>query len=163
MSEVEIRKFQTGDAVSVKALVTNILQAEFPRDFKAYPSGDLDDIEDSYGKLGEAFFVACADGKIVGTVGIKQDDQRTALLRRLFVDDPFRGKHLGSQLADRAIEFCKEVGYDELVFKTTSSMQSAIELGRKKGFIAKARINLGDVELVKFALHLKNNNVKAAS
>ena len=157
MKAIEIRKFDPKDAGQIRNLITQILRDEFPEERQAFPVGDIEDISASYGKLGEAFFVASSNGKVVRTVGIKQDDERTALLRRLYVDSEYRGHHVGERLADRAIEFCREVGYAELIFKTTASMQSAIELGKKKGFITKGRIHLGSVELVKLALFLKNS------
>jgi len=156
MSEIKIRKFESRDITKVKTLIQSIMKDEFPEVSQAYPYDDLKNLEDSYGKLGEAFFVAASKGKIIGTVGIKQEDERTALLRRLFVDAKFRGKRLGDRLIERAITFCREVGYEELIFKTTSTMHNAVLLGKKKGFVPKARINLGPIDLLKFALRLKS-------
>ena len=106
--------------------------------------------------MGEAFFIAQEDGRVVGTVGIKREDKRAAFLRRLFVLPAYRHKRIGSALIDRAVQFCREVGYDEVVFKTTSTMQRAIELCKRKGFIQRARLDLGSIQLFKFALFLKN-------
>ena len=156
---VIIRKCHENDQLSAKQLVTRILKAEFPKEISAFPLEDLEEINRSYGKLGEAFFVACEDGKIIGTVGVKQEDERTALLRRLFVDSSYRRKKLGSQLVERAIQFCREVGYEELIFKTTSTMKNAIRLCEIKGFAPRARLDLGPVQLVKFSLFLKNESV----
>src|SRR3989338_2964271 len=157
--KIVIRKFEPADGAAVKELIGRVLTEEFPDEAEAFTSVDLDDIESAYGKLGETFFVACVNGRVVGTVGIKQEDSRTALLRRLFVDSGFRGRRLGDLLADRAIEFCREVGYEELIFKTTSTMKNAIELGKRKGFVPRARLSLGSVELVKFVLFLKKELV----
>ncbi|MBI4395320.1 MAG: GNAT family N-acetyltransferase, partial [Candidatus Omnitrophica bacterium] len=132
---------------------------EFPKERASFPIDDLDDISSCYGKLGEAFFVALDHGKVIGTVAVKQEDARTAMLRRLFVDSKHRRQKIGFQLVDRAIEFCREVGYDELIFKTTSNMNSAVQLCEKKGFVPKAKLNLGQVQLLKFALFLKNESV----
>jgi len=158
--EIEIRKYHESDAKGVKVLIAKVLSDEYPAEAQAYPTEDLEDISSSYGKLGEAFFVAHLDGKIVGTVGVKQEDRRTALLRRLFVDATQRKKKLGGRLVDRAIEFSREVGYEELIFKTTSTMEDAVQLGEKKGFVPKARLNMGQIDLVKFALYLKEVPLK---
>lgn len=132
------------------------MQEEFPHDRSSFPVEDLNDISESYGKLGEAFFVAMDHGKIIGTVGIKHEDKRTALLRRLFVESNHRRQRIGDQLVERAVEFCREVGYDELIFKTTSNMESAVKLCEKKGFVPKAKLDLGQLQLLKFALFLKH-------
>ena len=153
-----IRKCQPDDVKAVRDLVTSVLNEEFPQEAQAYPTSDLEDILTSYGKLGEAFFVAAEKGKVVGTVGVKREDERVALLRRLFVSPDFRRKKVGVQLLERAIEFCREVGYDEVIIKTTSTMNRAVELCEKKGFIPRARLNLGSLELLKLALFLKDKS-----
>jgi len=103
-TEIQIRKFEPGDEIGIRRLVDQVLRDEFPAEAEAFPTEDLADISENYGKLGEAFFVATRDGEIVGTVGIKQEDGRTALLRRLFVESGCRKQQLGGHLADRAID-----------------------------------------------------------
>ncbi len=156
---VTIRKSQAGDEKAIRDLIIGIMALEFPEEASTFPTSDLEDVGTSYGNLGEAFFVAATNGKIVGTVAVKQEDKRTAMLRRLFVDSKSRRKKIGSQLIDRAIQFCREVGYDELIFKTTSTMKNAVQLCEKKGFVSKARLDLGPVQLLKFALFLKSEAV----
>jgi len=155
VEDIKIRKFSQDDEPKVQELIKKILGDEFPESAHAYPVDDLNDISGAYGKLGEAFFVASRNGHILGTVGIKCDDERTALLRRLFVSAESRGQRLGEQLLDRAIQFACECGYQELIFKTTSTMDQALHLGKKKGFVPKARIEVGPVQLLKFVLNLK--------
>ncbi len=156
---VTIRKCQASDEKAIRDLIAGIMAQEFPKEASTFPTSDLEDISSSYGHLAEAFFVAATNGRIVGTVAIKQEDKRTAMLRRLFVDSQYRRKKIGSQLIERAIQFCREVGYDELIFKTTSTMKSAVQICEKKGFTPKARLDLGPVQLLKFALFLKSEAV----
>lgn len=155
METVAIRKCEAEDEKAVRELIGRVLNSEFPKEIQAFPLEDLNDINSHYQNLGEAFFVASANGKVIGTVGIKQEDERTAMLRRLFVDPTYRRKQVGTLLIDRAIQFCREVGYSEVMFKTTSTMQSAVQLCQKKGFVPRARLDLGPVQLLKFALFLK--------
>ena len=159
---VTIRRFEQTDAPLVRELIDGIMDKEF-RDVKAaYPTEDIDHIEKAYGGLGEAFFVAVnGSKKVIGSVAIKKEDDRVALLRRLFVDPSFRKQQLGVRLIDRALKFCDEVGYKEIIFKTTSQMQGAAKLCQKCGFIQRAKISLGTVELLKFSLSLRNG-VKAS-
>ena len=153
---ITIRRYEDGDGASVQALISGIMDAEF-RDAKdAYPTHDIDRIEDSYGGLGEAFFVAVNGHKVIGSVAIKKEDDRVALLRRLFVDSGYRKQQLGIKLIDRATKFCDEVGYKEIIFKTTSQMEGAVKLCQKCGFIQRAKLNLGNLELLKFSLSLRN-------
>lgn len=134
------------------------MDSEF-RDAKAaYPTDDIKVIDQAYGGLGEAFFVAVngTGNQIIGSVAIKKEDDRVALLRRLFVDPTYRKQQVGVKLIDRALKFCDEVGYKELVFRTTSHMVGAIKLCQKKGFQQRAKLQMGDVELLKFSLPIRS-------
>lgn len=155
--EITIRRFTDGDGPAVRALIEGIMGREFQEAQGAYPTDDLNDIGANYGGLGNAFFVAeCSEG-IIGTVAIKKEDERRGLLRRLFVAAPFRNLRLGQRLVERALEFGREAGYSEVFFKTTSQMESAISLCEKCGFSQRAKLDLGSVELFKYAISLRNN------
>ena len=154
-----IRKCQPNDRKPARDLILRVLNEEFPKEIETFPTDDLNDIASSYGALGEAFFVAVNSGKVIGTVAVKREDERTAMLRRLFVDPQYRRKKIGSQLLEHAIQFCRDVGYAELIFKTTSTMQSAVRLCEKKGFLPRARLSLGPIQLLKFALFLKGEAI----
>ncbi|MDD5084533.1 MAG: GNAT family N-acetyltransferase [Candidatus Omnitrophica bacterium] len=160
---MEIRPFHQGDNDEVVNLVVSIMKAEFPRDEKAFPIDDLKNITASYGGKSERFFVATSGREIVGTVGVKREDGRTAMLRRIFVKPSHRRQKIGLTLIRKAIDFCRENGYETVVFKTTSRMSRAIQLCERNGFREKARIDLGGVELLKFSYSIAGNNVAASS
>ena len=151
---VEIRKFKSGDEQAVETLITGIMNEEFPQTKDAYPSEDLRDIPRVYGKSGEAFFVATNQNHIVGTVAIKREDDRTALLRRIFVVPTHRNQRIGVRLIEHAIDFCKQTGYEEVVFKTSSKMDKAIRLCENKGFQQRAKLEVGGLELLRLVLFL---------
>ena len=140
-------------------LISSIMDREFHDVKHAYPTEDVECIEKAYGGIGEAFFVAVDNKthKVVGTVAIKKEDGRVALLRRLFVASTHRNLKIGKRLIDRALDFCREVGYEEVVFKTTSKMSGAIDLCRKNGFVQRAHIVLGPIELIKLSLCLRED------
>ncbi len=164
LAMVHIRRFESKDSESVKGLITEIMDREFPEDKSAFALGDLDSLQDSYGNDGEVFFVAENGSHVVGTVGVKREDQGIALLRRIFVAPTHRKKKIGLQLLNQAIDFCEKAGYRELVFKTTSKMTGAIGLVKNRGFQSRAKIPVGPVELLKFTLSLnKKNNHKGNS
>jgi len=158
---LEIRKIHAGEESDVRELITSIMNSEFPQFQAAYPSGDLEAIRDHYGSRGEAFFVAVDGGKVIGTVGVKQDDERTALLRRIFVSPDYRGQKVGYRLLKSAIDFCRAAGYEEVVFKTTSEMRAANRLCIANGFQAKARVSVGPADIIKLALFLRENSALA--
>ena len=151
---MEIRKFVEADVENVRELILSILEAEYPFDRKAYSDTDLENIGASYGGSRDTFFVIDDENKIIATAGIKEDSRDTALLRRVFVDSQQRRKGFGSRLMDAAIAFCRECGYKELVFRTTSKMTQAIELCKKKGFKEVEKLDLGGFLIHKFALQI---------
>ena len=155
---ITIRRFASEDQDQIRDLISGIMNEEYTEAAPAYPTTDIDNIPAAYGGLGEAFFVATQDGRIIGTVAIKKEDDRIALLRRLFVSPDHRKKQIGIKLIDHALQFCGDVGYREIVFKTTSQMVSAVKVCEKKGFVQRAKINLGSLELLKFSLSLRNGH-----
>lgn len=152
---VKVRRLEPRDGDAVRTLITRIMDEEFPEDKGAFSAEDLATLAESYGRLGEAFFVAEEGKKIVGTVGVKREDERLALIRRIFVAPEYRKRKIGLELLNRAIEFCDEVGYQELVFKTTSRMSGAIGLMKRRGFQSRAKVPMGQLELLKFGLSLR--------
>jgi GNAT superfamily N-acetyltransferase len=129
-----LRTFVKNDAKSAKELILSILTKEYPFDKSAYSDSDLDRIDEVYGGTNEAFFVMEDSGVIVGTVGVKEDESQTALMRRLFVDLKHRNKGYGTMLLDRAVGFCKDKGYKRVIFRCTDRMKDAMKLCLKKGF-----------------------------
>ncbi len=160
---ITIRRYAGGDEHAIKDLVLTIMNGEFGEAASAYPTDDIEDIGRAYGGLGEAFFVALDGNKIIGTVGIKKEDKRVALLRRLFVAAPYRNRQIGLKLVDRALQFCHQVGYQEVVMKTTSRMERANKVCQKCGFVQRAKIDLGKIQLLKFSLSIREGLKSAKS
>ena len=130
----KFRVFNKSDAKGAKELILSILTKEYPFDKNAYSDSDLDRIDEVYGGGNESFMVIEDNGQIVGTIGVKEDSKDTALLRRLFVDLKHRKIGYGTELLDKAIDFCREHGYKRVYFRCTDRMSDAMKLCLKKGF-----------------------------
>ena len=153
-NQILIRPVQAADTGAVKNLILQILGSEYAEDQQAYPAEDLEDPCQAYGADGDLFLVAEDQGKIVGTCAIKRDEQDVALMRRLFVDSGCRGKGVGSQLVDRALEHCKSSGAKRVQIRTADRMAAAIELCKKKGFEEEDRFTWESSTLVLLKLQL---------
>ena len=70
------------DAPKIKGFINRIMASEFSKECKAYEYKDLDNLPGHYGGKRNIFLVAEKDGKVVGTVAIKEDGSDVALLRR---------------------------------------------------------------------------------
>ena len=147
-----IRPLHKQDEEAVRDLIFSILDEEFSVEQRAYPATDLEAIEKHYRGPRDIFLVAVEDHRIVGTIAVKEDDAKTALLRRIFVDSAYRGKRYGSQLVDQALAFCRKKGYKRVAFRGTASMEKALALMRRKGFVEKERIRFGGVDMIHFNL-----------
>ena len=151
---MQVRIFKNEDSDDVKDLILDILTKEYPFDKSAYSDSDLYNLSETYSGPRENFFVLEDNGKIVGTVGVKEDSKEVALLRRLFVESKYRGKGYGTLLMAEALTFCRDKGYASLVFRTTNRMKQAIDLCKKKGFQKEEEADLQGFQIYKFVLKL---------
>ncbi|XP_072553304.1 N-acetyltransferase 8 [Salminus brasiliensis] len=75
------------------------------------------------------------DGWNGGAVDVALLEGSAGEVFKLVVSFPLRRKGLGTQLTEKAIEFCKEQGLSRLVIETTSAQAAGISLFRKLGFV----------------------------
>lgn len=151
---MEVTEYKPEDSVGVKNLILSILEKEYPFDRSAYQDTDINDISGTYGGEGNVFFVVREGKKIIGTAGIKRETPESALLRRLFVDEKYRRKGLGTKLAKKAIEFCESRNYKEMIFRATDRMRQAMSLCKKMGFKEKEDLEVSGFHIHKFVLKL---------
>lgn len=150
-----IRSFKDEDNAAVKELVGSIMLKEYPNDIKVYQYGDLDPVSGAYGKIREKFLLATENESVIGTVGIKEDSEKIALLRRLFVHPSHRSRGIGAVLVDTVLDFCKMEEYARVNFRATSNMRAAIDLLRKKGFVETDKCPFEGVEIVNLEYKIK--------
>jgi N-acetylglutamate synthase-like GNAT family acetyltransferase len=131
---INIRRITQNDAPHVKALIENIMHKEFLSSKTAYATNDIEDPVKYYGGERDIFLVAEEDGKIIGTVAIKEDTPHTALLRRFFVSPEYRKRGYGKQLIRQAMDFCFNHNYQNVIFRGTDKMQSALKVCLMEGF-----------------------------
>jgi len=151
---VIIRPWKVSDSPQIIELVQTILKQEFPNDQKAYPAEDLRNLEKSYGGTGDSFLVAEEEGRVIGTCGVKADGDKTAILRRFFVDSGHRGKGVGRGLLEQALAFCRKKNFKEVVIRTAASMEQAIQVCRKAGFQPDGDWSFSGATLVRYKLRL---------
>ncbi len=83
----------------------------------------------------EALWCLVEDGgEVVGCAGVRALDARTCELKTLFVFERLQGRGWGRRLAERAVAFARERGYDAVRLDTVSTSANAIALYRRLGF-----------------------------
>ncbi len=147
---MRVRTYEQKDNSDVKNLIISILTKEYPFDKNVYEDSDIGDIAQTYSGKRDGFYVLESEGKIVGTVGIKEESDTTALIRRLFVDPASRRKGYGALLLDKAIHHCHHNNFKHIVFRTTGKMVQAINLLKKTKFKEVEKIDLGGFQIYKF-------------
>jgi putative acetyltransferase len=96
---------------------------------------DLLDIEKTYTENGGAFIIIeTLNGKLVGTVALLKIDSGTCKLRKMYVDQAYRGKGFGELLLKMAIKKAEDLQFTSIVLETVHSMKAAINLYLKHGF-----------------------------
>ncbi|MCM8761508.1 MAG: GNAT family N-acetyltransferase, partial [Candidatus Omnitrophica bacterium] len=123
-------------------------------DKSSYSDSHLDRIGEKYGGSKDAFFGVEEDGAIVGTVGVKQETDEDALLRRLFVDPKHRRCGYGQALLETAVDFCRKNGYKRMFFRCTDRMSDAMKLCAKKGFKETESLSVSGFNIHKLELKL---------
>lgn len=137
-------------------LVTSVLAKEFPEDQSAYATNDLERLTETYQGPANVFFIAEEGNQIIGTCGVKADGEKTAILRRLFVDPHYRGRGIGFKLLQESLGFCRRQGFEEVVIRTSNRMEQAVRLCRLLGFSENGSWTFGDVTLSLYRLRLQS-------
>ena len=151
---MEIRTFKESDADQTRELISRILKEECSLESDVSKEDDLDDFKKAYSNTKETLLVAEEESKIIGVISIKQEEDDTALIRRLFVHPGYRGRNYDQILLHRAIDFSKISGYKNVSFRATDQMKEAINLCLRNGFKQINEKDLGKFRIVELLLKI---------
>jgi putative acetyltransferase len=106
-------------------------------------SNELKTINQQYNQPAGALLLAFKETAAIGCAGIRKIDTETAELKRMYVQDAFRGYGMGVHLLERSIQIAKDLGYKKIRLDTLQNMTKAQALYRSFGFyeIASYRFN----------------------
>jgi putative acetyltransferase len=116
----------------VHDVVLDVLQ-EHGFEYDRLKDADLKDINSYYFASGGTFFVGIADGRVVGSAGVRKLDEDLCEIRRIYLKKDFRNKGNGKKLFRAALDFA-EKNYSCAVLKTDSTLTKAINMYLKHGF-----------------------------
>ncbi len=88
----------------------------------------------AYGPPRGRLFLARADGKLAGGVGLRPLQADISEMKRLYVRPEFQGLGIGRRLAEATIEAAREIGYRRMRLDTIANMNAAQALYRSMGF-----------------------------
>lgn len=91
-------------------------------------------LERKYGPPGGRLYLAYYDQQLAGCVALRQLDEHSCELKRLYVRPKFRRNHIGSILVDRLIADARSIGYESILLDTFPFLDTAIRMYRRRGF-----------------------------
>ena len=117
-------------------LIVGIQRDEFAIDITAEQQPDLHDIPGFYQAGRGNFWVAVADGRVVGTISLLDIGNHQGALRKMFVHRDFRGPQAGTAkyLLDTLLDWARTRGVWEIFLGTTSKFLAAHRFYQKNGF-----------------------------
>jgi ribosomal protein S18 acetylase RimI-like enzyme len=80
------------------------------------------------------FIIAKENEDVVGCVGFKRLDREICEMKRLYVNDTYKGKGIGNKLTEKIIEEARMKNYKKMRLDTLNTMETALKIYYKHGF-----------------------------
>lgn len=129
---VEIIEYEDKYKEEIIALWLKICVEEYG--FKDWKEG-IENMENhEYGKNNGKFLLAIDEGKVVGTISLKDIGNPKGMLKGFYVRRDYRAQKLGLKLMNKIMEEAESLGYNELVLDTYEAFESAVRFYEKYGF-----------------------------
>jgi GNAT superfamily N-acetyltransferase len=130
---------------------TGTLVGEYRRDL--HP--DLSEIEQWYMQAGGGFWIAEAEDRQIGMVGIERVDEMIAKLRQMRVTAKWRKQGVGRLLLETAEGFCRDNGYHRLILDTNALQTDAHRLYEAAGFTRTGERTIGTRRVFDYSKELR--------
>jgi N-acetylglutamate synthase-like GNAT family acetyltransferase len=102
--------------------------------FEGYVAESLTKSVPSFDDSTACLWIAEIDGKTIGSIGIVPDSKSEAQLRWFLVHPDHRGRGLGRELLDKALQFSRNRGFKSVFLWTVSDLKIAAHLYQWAGF-----------------------------
>lgn len=96
---------------------------------------ELEHLESKYGEPWGRLYLVYYDNELAGCIGLRKIDEKNCEMKRLYVRNKFRGRHIGDILVKRIIEEARNIGYSQMLLDTLPFLRSAIRLYKKYSFV----------------------------
>ncbi|MFZ0453916.1 MAG: GNAT family N-acetyltransferase [Ignavibacteriaceae bacterium] len=95
---------------------------------------ELNSFPEKYEEPKGSFYVAKDGNKVVGCIGLKENQDNICEMKRLYVSDEYKGFGIGKELIKTIIDEAKRKGYERMRLDTLPKMKSAQRLYKGFGF-----------------------------
>ena len=131
---VHILAYRPAHARGVRELIVPIQRQEFGIDIAYEDQPDLVDIDGFYRPGNGEFWVAADDGRVVGTIALKDIGDGQGALRKMFVASELRGTGTADRLLTTLLKHAQASGFREVLLGTTAQFPAAHRFYEKNGF-----------------------------
>jgi GNAT superfamily N-acetyltransferase len=137
LCKFQISEFSSEFQTAVENMILPIQQVEFGVKITRDEQTDLIDIVGVFQQGKGNFWVAVADVKVVGTIGLVDIGNSQVALKKMFVASDYRGKEsgVGAALMARAKQWCAENSIRQILLGTVDQMHAAHRFYQKNGFV----------------------------
>jgi N-acetylglutamate synthase-like GNAT family acetyltransferase len=151
--QVHIRTYEPSDQPAVSHLYVNgLLAGQIPTNDTG---ADIEMIEEAYLNAEKAnFWVAVYEDRVVGMVGVAEDEPNVAEVRRLRVENDLQARGIGRLLLEAALGFCRHHGYLKVRLDTRIEKDTASDMFDRFGFQHHRSRDVPGKELLEFYLDL---------
>jgi len=148
-----VRTYQPDDQPAVSRLYTDGLLAG---QIASNDTGaDVENITQAYFDTEQNhFWVAEVDGQVGGMIGVAEEADHKAEIRRLRVDAAWQHTAIASRLVESALLHCQTHGYLKVVLDTRFQEDQAMDLFQRFGFQHTRTREAEDKDLLEFYLDL---------
>jgi GNAT superfamily N-acetyltransferase len=136
---MEIRPYQDGDMEKIITLNEVVLD-EFGFAFSQQLDRDVFDIPRYYTRRKGQYLLLLDGEKIVGSIAISKITYNVCKLRHFYMLPKYRHQGYGKKLYDRALEFVRGAGYEEIWLSSAPQFVDAIRFYERAGFVRTEKI-----------------------
>lgn len=116
------------------SLILAIQNEEAKIDLSLQEQPDLLHIGESYQQNGGEFWLAMADGMVIGTIGLMLKERNCAVLKKFFVKKEYRSQKVGLALYEELIKYAKRANVKHIILDTPSVAKASHKFYEKAGF-----------------------------
>jgi GNAT superfamily N-acetyltransferase len=140
---VSFRRYQATDYDSMASLWTRInrglapvgMEELFERYIATITDGELRQLPNIFSEpKRSAFWVVEAESEIVGSFGIESRSTDDVELRRMYLDQGYRGAGIAQRMLDFALAEARARGFTKMILSTAQIQKAADRFYRKSGF-----------------------------
>ena len=133
--EITYKKLETGEEI-IKAKELIVEYIRWLNEDLTYQNIDdeLINFPQKYAEPEGTFIIAKDDDTVAGCVGLKKRDESICEMKRLFVNDQYKGQGIGKKLVELIIEEARYKNYRKMRLDTLKTMENALKIYYKNNF-----------------------------